>query len=242
MKIKELSIIFPIYNEEQRLAKSFIKVKKLFKSFKSINIEIIFVNDGSTDRTHKLVTSFIKSISKKNRKKLIYINYKNNKGKGYALKQGIKKSKKKWNLTCDIDFSTDPTEINKWVKLNYINDEKNCYFGSRSLESSVVDYSYLRYCLGNIFNIFVSMMFNLKISDTQCGFKLYHKSYSKKIFSKLQENGYSHDVEISILLKKNLVNVIELPIKWVHRDKSRLNIFYDGIKMIIKLLFIRFKY
>ena len=94
MKIKELSIIFPIYNEELRLAKSFAKVKKLFKSFKSINIEIIFVNDGSTDRTHKLVTSFIKSISKKNRKKLIYINYKNNKGKGYALKQGIKKSKK----------------------------------------------------------------------------------------------------------------------------------------------------
>ena len=85
-------------------------------------------------------------------------------------------------------------------------------------------------------------MFNLNISDTQCGFKLYHKNYAKKIFSNLKENGYSHDVEISILLKKNLVNIIELPIKWVHRDKSRLNIFYDGIKMIIKLLFIRFKY
>ena len=86
------------------------------------------------------------------------------------------------------------------------------------------------------------MMFDLGIKDTQCGFKLYHKNYSKKIFSNLKENGYSHDVEISILLKKNLVNIVELPIKWVHRDKSRLNIFYDGIKMIIKLLFIRFKY
>ena len=47
-------------------------------------------------------------------------------------------------------------------------------------------------------------MFNLKISDTQCGFKLYHKKYSKKIFSKLQENGYSHDVEISILLPEHI--------------------------------------
>ena len=197
MKIKELSIIFPIYNEDERLKKSFIKVKKLFNSFKSTNIEIIFVNDGSTDKTHELVTAFIKSISKKKRKKIIYINYKTNRGKGYALKQGIRKATKKWNLTCDIDFSTDPSEINKWVKLNYLREGKNCYFGSRSLKDSIVNYSYLRYYLGNIFNIFVSIMFNLNISDTQCGFKLYHKNYSKKIFSNLKENGYSHDVEIS---------------------------------------------
>ena len=85
-------------------------------------------------------------------------------------------------------------------------------------------------------------MFNLKVGDTQCGFKLYHKSYAKKIFFNLREHGYSHDVEIALLLKENLITIIELPIKWIHRDKSRLNIFYDGLTMIIKLLFIKLRY
>ena len=70
MLIKELSIIFPIYNEEARLKKSLIKLKKLFKSFKSIKIEIILVNDGSTDGTHELINIFIKSINNVNKKKL----------------------------------------------------------------------------------------------------------------------------------------------------------------------------
>ena len=93
MIIKELSIIFPIYNEEARLKKSLIKLKKLFKSFKSIKIEIILVNDGSTDRTHELINTFIKTINNVNKKKIIYIHYERNRGKGYALKKGIQKAK-----------------------------------------------------------------------------------------------------------------------------------------------------
>ena len=53
---------------------------------------------------------------------------------------------------------------------------------------------------------------------------------------------HAHDVEIAILLKKNLIKIIELPIKWVHRDQSRLNIFFDGLIMIIKLIFIKLRY
>ena len=242
MIIKELSIIFPIYNEEERLKKSLHKITKLFKAFKSIKIEIILVNDGSTDKTHELINAFIESTKKKDKKKIIYVYYIKNRGKGYGLKKGIQKANKKWSLTCDIDFSVNPIEVQKWVKLNYIKKEKNCYFGSRSLKTSDVNYSYHRYYLGNIFNFLVSVIFDLNIGDTQCGFKLYHRSYAKKIFSKLKEYDYSHDVEIAVLLKRNLINIIELPIKWIHRDKSKLNIFYDGLKMIIKLLFIKLRY
>ena len=78
MIIKELSIIFPIYNEEERLKKSLHKITKLFKAFKSIKIEIILVNDGSTDKTHELINAFIKSTEKLNKKKIVYINYKKN--------------------------------------------------------------------------------------------------------------------------------------------------------------------
>ena len=74
MIIKELSIIFPIYNEEERLKKSLYKITRLFKAFKLIKIEIILVNDGSTDKTHELISTFVKSIKKQNKNKIIYIN------------------------------------------------------------------------------------------------------------------------------------------------------------------------
>jgi|TARA_B100000959_G_C14893855_1_gene587928 dolichyl-phosphate beta-glucosyltransferase len=242
MIIKELSIIFPIYNEEERLKKSLYKITRLFKAFKLIKIEIILVNDGSTDKTHELISTFVKSIKKQNKNKIIYINYKKNRGKGHALKKGVKKATKQWILTCDIDFSTEPTEINKWIKLNYIKNEKDCYFGSRDIKKSKIKFRYYRKFIGNIFNIIVSLLFKLNVKDTQCGFKLYHKNYAKKIFSKLKERGYSHDVEIAILLNKNFINITELPIKWIHRGKSKVNIFYDGLTMIIKLLFIKLRY
>ena len=133
MKIKELSIIFPIFNEERRLAKNLNNVKKLFKAFKRSNIEIILVNDGSNDKTHEIINFFLKSLKEKINKKIRYIHYKENKGKGYALKEGIKNARKKWNLTCDIDFSANPTEIKKWENKKFIKDTKSCYFGSRSL-------------------------------------------------------------------------------------------------------------
>ena len=53
-------------------------------------------------------------------------------GKGYALKRGIEKTSKKWNLTCDIDFSANPVYIKKWIKLNYINKKYNLRFEQRS--------------------------------------------------------------------------------------------------------------
>jgi len=243
MIIKELSIIFPIYNEENRLKRNLYKIIKLFKSFKSIKLEIILVNDGSTDNTHKIIKKYLDSFKKKYIKnKINYIYYKNNRGKGYALKKGLIHASKEWKLTCDIDFSADPSELIKWMRFNYIKNKKCCYFGSRELKKSKIKYRYYRKFLGNVFNNIVQMVFDLGIKDTQCGFKLYHKSYTKKIFSKLNEHGYIHDVEIAILLKKNSIRVIELPIKWVHKDQSQLNVFYDPLIMLIQLLLLRLRY
>ena len=63
MIIKELSVIFPIYNEEKRLKINLYKALKLFKSFRSIKIEIILVNDGSTDKTDEIIKIFNLSLS-----------------------------------------------------------------------------------------------------------------------------------------------------------------------------------
>ena len=82
-----LSIIIPLYNEENRLKKS-LKILISFLSKKNKNkIETIFVSDGSTDNTNDLINSFI--IKNKKIYNLRLIEYKKNVGKGYAIKKGI---------------------------------------------------------------------------------------------------------------------------------------------------------
>jgi dolichyl-phosphate beta-glucosyltransferase len=240
--INSLSIILPLFNEEERLPYLFNKIKK-FSTNTKYDLEFIFVDDGSIDKSLILVKNF-----KEDNLKIInikIINYKNNKGKGYALKQGVLSSKKKWILTTDIDLSVSFEQFNYWVKNRYIQKGTNIFFGSRLLKKSKVVAKKSRIFTGNIFNILLRLMISdkfLAIKDTQCGFKLYEKNLAKIIFKKMKEYGYIHDVEILILIRKNKFTVNELPIKWVHKDGSKINIIIDSIKMLIDLFRLKLRY
>ena len=85
--------------------------------------------------------------------KIKYIYYKKNKGKGFALKKGIEKSKNQWILTCDIDFSTSPLEVLNWLKNNQINQKNICYFGSRNLKESKIKYLVIRKITGSFLSL-----------------------------------------------------------------------------------------
>ena len=89
---------------------------------------------------------------------------------------------------------------------------------------------------------FITLILDIKIKDTQCGYKLYKKSVAKIIFSKLKNYGFDHDLELVLILKSRNIKIIELPVKWVHKRDSRLNIFWDPIKMFIGMFIIRFRY
>ena len=89
---------------------------------------------------------------------------------------------------------------------------------------------------------FVSTVLNIKIKDTQCGYKLYKKKVAKLIFSKLKDYGFNHDLEIVLLLKQKNIKIKELPVKWIHKSDSRLNVFWDPVKMFFGIFTIKFRY
>ena len=234
-----LSIIIPLYNEEKRLKKSLISLIKFIKIKPKKKIEIIFVSDGSTDSTNKIISLFIKE----NKKILesFLIKYAKNVGKGYAIKKGILKSKNDWILICDADMSVNPNQFNIWYQNKKIIDKNKAYFGSRRHEKSNVKSSIVRKTLGLIFILFIRILLNIKLKDSQCGFKIFHRSYALKIFKKISSFRFAFDVELTILLTKFKINIIELPLKWVHQDGSKLSLFYDIPKMIYDIFIIRLK-
>jgi dolichyl-phosphate beta-glucosyltransferase len=237
--VYSLSIIIPLYNEEKRLLKSLTKIEEFILQNKKNNIEVIFVSDGSTDLTNKIIEQFIKK-NKKNLKSFL-VKYKNNVGKGYAIKKGILKSKKSWLLICDADMSVSPNQFSIWYKNKKIIDKKQAYFGSRRHQKSNVKSSIIRRILGLLFIIFIRVLFNIKLKDSQCGFKVFHKNYALKVFKKISSFRFAFDIELIILLKKSKIKIIELPLKWVHQNGSKLNLLYDMPKMIYDIFIIRFK-
>jgi len=240
--IKSLSIIFPVFNEELRLNSSFNHIKSFLKKEKKLKIEIIFVDDGSKDNSYNLIKKFIKNLKTKNKVKLKSLKSKNNLGKGAALKLGVKNAKNDWILTTDIDMSVSLFQISGWIKKKLIDKKHSVYFGTRSHKKSIVQRNFIRKILGDIGSVLISIILNINIKDTQCGYKLYKKKLAKFAFSKLKNCGWVHDIELILLLKSKKVKIKELPVRWVHKDNSKVNVLLDPIKMFIGMIVIRFRY
>ena len=240
--IKSLSIILQLYNEEKRLNNNFKKINNFLSKKKIPFIEIIFVDDGSVDSSGANVSKFIRNTQKSSSINIKLLKSKRNLGKGSALKIGVKKAKGQWILTSDIDFSVPIGEILNWQKKKFISEKNKVYFSSRSHRYSNVKNKFYRTFLGFLLSNLISFVLQIKIKDTQCGYKLYKKIIAKNIFSKVKSLKYEHDIEIVLICRKQKIKIIELPVKWNHVSQSKVNIFTDSFKILVSVFYLKYLY
>ncbi len=103
-----VSIVIPLYNEEESLRELHSKIKDAMTQFP--NYEIIFVDDGSTDNSSHVLRSI-----RHNDKKVKFIRFRRNYGKSAALSVGFKHAKGDMIITMDADLQDDPNEIPKLI-------------------------------------------------------------------------------------------------------------------------------
>ncbi|EGC34299.1 hypothetical protein DICPUDRAFT_35249 [Dictyostelium purpureum] len=243
-----LSIVIPAYNEEVRLPKMLDETLKFLndKSKKELKFtyEIIIVDDGSKDNTAKLVTSYIESSPQSN---IRLLKLKKNRGKGGAVKRGVLCSRGKYILMVDADGATDFKDFNRvedYMK-KIEKNENGIVCGSRShlVDSDLVaKRSLLRNVLMYGFHIFVETLCVKGIKDTQCGFKLFTRETSKKIFPTLHIERWAFDVEILYLAQKLNIPIAEVAVNWTEIDGSKLDPFSSSIQMAKDILRIRMRY
>ena len=115
MTSKELSIIFPIYNEEKTIQKTLLEWKSTFDRL-SINYEMIIAEDGSTDKTKIILYKLIS----KNKKK--FISNMKNKKRGYAdaVRSSINIANGKYILSVDSDGQCDPKDFKKFWRKRFV--------------------------------------------------------------------------------------------------------------------------
>lgn len=238
MKEMFLSVIIPAFNEEARLPTTLTTtLEYLQKQFPS-DFEIIVVDDGSTDGTARIFNEFR---SHHLECKSSILNYGGNRGKGFAVRYGMLRAAADWRLFCDADLATPVEEFE--VVFGAMKASGNQIgIGSRPLREShlMVRQPWYREMLGRSFNKAVRVLGDVHgISDTQCGFKIFSAAAAEEVFSRCKLDGFAFDVEALYIAGKLGYGISEVPIRWSHKDGSKVDLFRDGFKMLADVLTIR---
>lgn len=236
-KIKSISYVIPVYNEQKRLKILLKEILFFKKKYKKIDSEFIVINDGSDDKSYQILKK-----AEENYKFIRLINLQKNYGKGYALKKGVINAKKNFIVTIDADLSVKFIQTLIWFNKYKINSKNTVYFASRNHKLSKVKFKFHRKFIGLILYLFVYLFVDKSLKDTQCGFKLYSNKIAKKIFKRLTTKGFSHDIEIIFILKKMNKKIYELPVNWIHRNNSKVNLITEPFKFIANILLLKIKY
>jgi len=226
-----LSVIVPAYNEEKRLPKTLKEINK-YLSEQSYDYEIIVISDGSKDRTVEVVRNLMTEI-----KNLKILDFKENRGKGFGVRQGMIAAIGEYRLFTDSDNSTSIDQVEKmWPEFKQGYD---IVIGSRDVKGAILDppQPWIRnVILGESFKLFRKIIIGLwKIQDSQCGFKGFTKKATEDIFPRCIIDRWAFDPEILVIGKLLGYKIKEIPVYWKNDPESKVK-FKGMVKMGIDLL------
>ena len=164
-----ISVVIPLYNEEESLKELSFGLEKVF-DFLKCNYEVIFIDDGSTDNSF----ARIKDINRKNQK-FHCIKLRRNYGKSAALAKGFKAAKGNIVITMDADLQDDPEEIPDLIKV--LNSGFDLVSGWKKIRYD----PFIKKHTSKFFNYFTSKLSGIKLHDFNCGLKAYKKDVVKSL-------------------------------------------------------------
>lgn len=231
--MKKLSVIVPSYDEENRITETLEDIDNTLKG-QSFDYEIIVVNDGSKDKTVKVVKELSKKIPK-----ISLIDNETNHGKGWVTKQGILSATGDVRLFMDADNSTKVSEV--FNMLPYLDKGYDVIVGSRCVEGSkiTVKQSRVRVFLGWVLRKLIHILIPLGVVDSQCGFKVFSEKAVNIIFPKQTIFRWTFDIEILKIASRNKLKIKEMPISWTNNTESHIR-FSGMISMLYEIFKMRF--
>lgn len=233
MNKAKLSVIVPCYNEEKRFKEGFAHYYSYLKK-QNYPWELILVNDGSRDRTKKLMDDASKKDSR-----VKIVSYMPNHGKGYAIVQGVKVAHGQYILFTDIDHSVACETIKSFYK--YFEQGYQVVIGSRRVRGAkiIVHQHPLREFLGRGFTTLVRVLVDWRIRDATCGFKAFENKAAKRIFEKITIYDWAFDAEILLLCKKFNIKIAQAPVAWSDVRGTKVSLGKDVARSLLGLIKIR---
>jgi dolichyl-phosphate beta-glucosyltransferase len=230
-----LSIVIPCYNEELRLPRSIEQIER-FLHDTGTSYELILVDDGSTDRTRKVMNE---AATRNGSVRIEALPH--NRGKGRALAEGVAAAKGTEILITDADLSTPIEELEKLQAA--LDKGAGAAIASRALRGSRVEVSQpiYRVLMGKAFNLIVQLVLLPGIWDTQCGFKLFRAEVAQDAFGALTTDGFGYDPEVLYRAKKRGVRIVEVPVVWRNSAPTKVSPIRSSLDMFRHVVRVRFR-
>jgi dolichyl-phosphate beta-glucosyltransferase len=196
--------------------------------------EIVVVDDGSRDGTAALVDQYGRS-----HPTVRLLRNPGNRGKGFAVRNGMLAARGEWVLFTDADLSAPIEELDKLLGA-VKNANAAVAIGSRALDRSLVSVhqSPLREYSGKLFNLVVRASSGLPYRDTQCGFKLYRRDAAQQVFALQQLDGFSFDVEDLFIAQRLGFKTVEVPVRWANVEGTKVSAM-AGARSFLDVLKVR---
>lgn len=225
MNIPKLSIIIPAFNEESTVGDIIERVCKV--PFNDWEIEIIAVNDGSTDGTKKILDGYSSSI------KVIHLL--KNSGKGSAVKAGLGVATGDFALIQDADLECQPEEIPLLLEplQNIASKDKIAVIGSRELSKDNHTSDFFTRLGSLSITKFINLLYDTSLTDTLMGYKLFPRA----TFGYFGMGGFDAEMLFLCHLLQEGYHVVEVPVSYVPRSKDdgkKIN-YWHGIMILYKV-------
>lgn len=225
-----LSVVIPAYNEAARIGGSLEKIRSYLKS-KPFAVEVILVDDGSTDSTLEAVGRFPEVRVLRNDR---------NRGKGYTVRHGVLEARGRFILFTDADLSSPIEEADKLLAALEAS-QADAAVGSRALQRELIGIRqpWFREFGGRFFNLLVRLLTGLKLHDTQCGFKLFRRDTTRRAFELQRVEGFGFDPELLFLIERQGGKLVEVPVRWNDNPATKVRFLRDSTRMFLDLVRLR---
>ncbi|MGH9945418.1 MAG: dolichyl-phosphate beta-glucosyltransferase [Pyrinomonadaceae bacterium] len=232
-----MSLIIPAYNEASRLGGSLMQVCAYLNE-QTYDSEVIVVDDGSADDTARIAADSFARCAGRTEAQVIRVHP--NRGKGFAVRQGLLAARAPVALFSDADLSTPITEAPKLVG-PIRSGEYDVVFGSRALNRRLigVHQPWRREQGGRFFNLVVRLATRLPYWDTQCGFKAFRLDVCRPLIEAARIDRFGFDVELLFVARLAGLRLLEWPVRWDHNEGSKVSVGRDSVRMLDEMRLIR---
>ena len=229
----DLSIVIPTLNEEHKIDKD-VEENARFLHENGLSGEIIIVDDGSTDNTAKVASS----VKVPSDVKLNVIRYEPNRGKGYAIRMGMKETHGDYTMFADSGLCIPLNTIKTGINLMQ-SGTCDIAHASRRHPRSVIRHSasLRRKILSLAFRTLIPTLMGIqtRTTDTQCGFKMYRGPIARELYEACRTDGFMFDIEIILRAEKKGYSIAEFPVEWTADRDTRIRIGRTAERMFGEL-------
>ncbi|MGI4834115.1 MAG: dolichyl-phosphate beta-glucosyltransferase [Janthinobacterium lividum] len=218
-----VSLIIPTYNEAARLGSTLSQVLAHLGA-QPYRSEVLLVDDGSADATVRVAQQYFDAHPHAHVSTRV-LGYQPNRGKGYAVRQGLLAAQGEFAVFSDADLSTPIAELPQLLG-PLVAGAQDVVFGSRAIDRRVVGVHqpWLREQGGRFFNLVTRLLTGLPYGDTQCGFKAYRLAAVRPLAEGARLNRFGFDVELLLLAHLAGLRLLEQPVRWNNAPGSKVSL------------------